>query len=108
MHNLDFVPPALAAVLPLFAVLLLTARGQKAFRPQWSRQAGGPATAISSPDEPPAPSSSIVLSKAFGRRSGDLDGMVKSRKIRYKYYVAYKPAVEQRQSREKAKGLPAS
>ena len=26
----------------------------------------------------------------------------------YKYYVAYKPAVEQRQIREKARGLPAS
>src|SRR5271166_4648995 len=41
-----------------------------------------PATTVSSPDEPPAPSSGIVFPKAFGRQTGDLDEMAKKRNIR--------------------------
>lgn len=42
----------------------------------------GPVAPVSSPDEPPAPSSDVALPVGFGRRTGDLDEMVKSRNIR--------------------------
>src|SRR5271169_210346 len=47
-----------------------------------AQQQATPALPVSSPDEPPAPSSGIALPKAVGRRTGDLDEMVKSRNIR--------------------------
>jgi len=37
---------------------------------------------VSSPEEPPAPSTGMVLPTTFGRRTGDLDEMVKQRNIR--------------------------
>src|SRR5208337_838012 len=76
---------ALAFALPLFALLLLTACGKKAESPapaEQAKQQAAPAPTISSPDQPPAPSSSVDFPKAFGRRTGDLDEMAKSRNIR--------------------------
>src|SRR5271166_2599628 len=74
---------ALAFVLSLLALLLI-ACGKKAEAPATTEQAkqAAPATTVSSPDEPPAPSSGIMLPKAFGRNTGDLDTMVKNRNIR--------------------------
>src|SRR5271169_5144254 len=79
---------ALAFVLPLFALLLI-ACGKKAEPPASNEQAqqppqqqAAPAQPVSSPDEPPAPSASVVLPKAFGRQTGDLDEMAKKRNIR--------------------------
>ncbi len=40
------------------------------------------AAPVSSPDEPPAPASDVALPVGFGRHTGDLDEMVKSRNIR--------------------------
>src|SRR5271166_6532130 len=76
---------ALAFVVALFALLLLFACGKKAEPPVKTEQAqptAAPAQPVSSPDEPPAPSSGVALPKAFGRRTGDLDEMVKGRNIR--------------------------
>ena len=76
---------AIASLLPLFAVFLLAACGKKAEPNPNTQQATQPAPAapaISSPDEPPAPSNDIMLPKAFGRRTGDLDEMAKGRNIR--------------------------
>jgi len=74
---------ALAFVLSLLALLLI-ACGKKAEAPATTEQAkqAAPATTVSSPDEPPAPSSGIVFPKAFGRQTGDLDEMAKKRNIR--------------------------
>src|SRR5271157_3746825 len=47
-----------------------------------AKQQPSPATPVSSPDEPPAPSAGIVFPKAFGRQTGDLDEMAKRRNIR--------------------------
>ena len=86
---------ALISVLSLFALLLLTACGKKAEAPANTEQAKlqtappatpvaapAPAPPVSSPDQPPAPSAGITFPKAFGRRTGDLDVMVKNRNIR--------------------------
>jgi membrane-bound lytic murein transglycosylase MltF len=69
------------------ALSLLMGCGKKeATPPASTEEAKQPAAAaappVSSPDEPPAPSSGIALPKAFGRRTGDLDEMVKGRNIR--------------------------
>ena len=47
-----------------------------------AKQPTSSALAVSSPDEPPAPASGTTFPQAFGRRTGDLDEMVKSRNIR--------------------------
>ena len=70
----------------LLSALLLIACGKKETTPPPSTeqvtQQAAPAPAISSPDQPPAPSNGIALPTGFGRRTGDLDEMVKSRNIR--------------------------
>lgn len=77
---------ALLFVLPLLVVLLLVACGKKEVAPaantEQAKQQAAAATPVSSPDEPPAPSGDIPLPKGFGRRTGDLDDMAKSRNIR--------------------------
>ena len=75
-------------VFLLFVIIPLIACGKKEATPA----AGGerakpqtvaaPASPVSSPDEPPAPSSAIALPVGLGRRTGDLDEMVKHRTIR--------------------------
>src|SRR5271166_5084154 len=76
---------ALVFVLALFALLPLAACGKKAGPPA-STEPVKPQTSeaqpVSSPDEPPPPSGGIVFPPAFGRRTGDLDEMVKARNIR--------------------------
>ena len=72
-------------VLPFFALLLLNACSKPAAPPaatEQAKQQAAPVAAVSSPDEPPAPSSDVSLPVGFGRRTGDLDEMVKSRNIR--------------------------
>ncbi len=75
-----------AFLLALLACLLLFfGCGKKAEPPSAAQQPQAqpaPASQVSSPDEPPAPSSNVALPKAFGRRTGDLDDMVKNRNIR--------------------------
>src|SRR5271165_2015905 len=75
----------LVLVVSVFALLLLTACGKKT-APAVSSEPAKPQTAaalpVSSPEEPPAASGSIDFPKAFGRRTGDLDEMAKSRNIR--------------------------
>ena len=72
----------------LFGVLLLSlslsvACGKKeATPPARTEQTQQQAAPVSSPDEPPAPSSALALGPAFTRRTGDLDEMVKKRNIR--------------------------
>jgi membrane-bound lytic murein transglycosylase MltF len=65
---------------------LLMGCGKKEAAPpattEQTKQQAAAAMPISSPDVPPAPSSSVALPKAFGRRTGDLDEMVKGRNIR--------------------------
>ena len=77
---------AFVLVLPLFALLSLIACGKKetapAASPEPAKQQTSAALPVSSPDEPPAPSSGITFPKAFGRRTGDLDEMAKNRNIR--------------------------
>ena len=77
---------ALAFALALFALLLLIACGKKAEAPavteQTKQPTAAPASPVSSPDQPPAPSSDITFPKAFGRSTGDLDAMAKNRNIR--------------------------
>ncbi len=76
---------ALVFVLSLSAVLLLVACGKKAEPPastETAKQPTSPALAVSSADQPPAPSSGTTFPPAFGRRTGDLDEMVKARNIR--------------------------
>src|SRR5271167_2248232 len=72
-------------LLTLFALLVLIFCGKKSEAPSTTEQAtqqAAPAQPVSSPDEPPAPSSGTAFPKAFGRRSGDLDVMAKQRNIR--------------------------
>src|ERR1039458_10409609 len=74
----------------VFLVLLLglsfsIACGKKAAPPastEQTKQQAAPGAPVSSPDEPPAPSSNVALPTGFGRHTGDLDEMVKSRNIR--------------------------
>ncbi len=76
---------ALAFALALLAVLLLVACGKKAespANPDQARQTAAAPAPVSSPDEPPAPSSEIMFPRAFGRSTGDLDEMAKNRNIR--------------------------
>jgi membrane-bound lytic murein transglycosylase MltF len=71
--------------LSVGAVLLLIACGKKAEPPASTETAAAPASpavAVSSPDQPPAPSGNTTFPPAFGRRTGDLDEMVKARNIR--------------------------
>src|SRR5271166_5053144 len=72
-------------VLTLLIVVSWVGCGKKAEPPastEQAKQQAAPAPPVSSPDEPPAPSSSVDFPKAFGRRTGDLDEMAKSRNIR--------------------------
>jgi membrane-bound lytic murein transglycosylase MltF len=72
-------------VLPLLALFSLMACSKPAAPPAATEQPkpqAAPVAAVSSPDEPPAPSSDVSLPVGFGRRTGDLDEMVKSRNIR--------------------------
>src|SRR5271166_6279539 len=76
---------ALAFVLSLFVLLLLIACGKKAEPSAGTEQAqqqAAPATPVSSPDQPPAPSSGMALGPFFERHTGDLDEMAKNRNIR--------------------------
>jgi membrane-bound lytic murein transglycosylase MltF len=69
----------------LFALLPMSACGKKEAPPAGgTQQAQQTASlrAISSPDQLPAPSNSVLLGPVFARRTGDLDAMVKSRNIR--------------------------
>src|SRR5271157_1248901 len=72
------------ALLALFTLLLLMACGKKetTIPVEQAKQQPARSSAISSPDEPPPPSGGIVFPPAFGRRTGDLDEMVKARNIR--------------------------
>ena len=81
------IPPrqVVALAWTLLALLLLTTCGKKTQAPttqQAKQQAAAPASPVSSPDQPPAPSSDITFPKAFGRSTGDLDEMAKNRNIR--------------------------
>src|SRR5271167_4836403 len=72
-------------VLTLSTLLVLISCGKK-FEPpastEQTKQQATPAQPVSSPDQPPAPSSGIRLGPAFARRTGDLDVMAKERNIR--------------------------
>jgi len=73
-------------VATCLALSLLMGCGKKETTPpsstEQAKQQVSPGTPVSSPDEPPAPSSGIVFPKAFGRQTGDLDEMAKRRNIR--------------------------
>jgi membrane-bound lytic murein transglycosylase MltF len=73
---------ALASTVLSFALLLATACGKKEATPTAGTQEAASRSAISSPDQPPAPSNSVLLGPVFARRTGDLDVMAKSRNIR--------------------------
>jgi membrane-bound lytic murein transglycosylase MltF len=76
---------SLLAVLTLLSVVSWIGCGKKAEPPantEQAKQQAAPARTISSPDEPPAPASEIAFPPIFGRRTGDLDEMVKNRNIR--------------------------
>ncbi len=76
---------ALLFGLPFFAFLVLSACSKKAETPAAGEPAKPQASAslpVSSPEEPPAAAGTIDFPKAFGRRTGDLDEMAKSRNIR--------------------------
>jgi len=76
---------SLVLLSPLLALLLLIGCGKKAEAPAATEQAQQQAALahpVSSPDEPPAPSSYVKLGKVFARRTGDLDEMAKDRNIR--------------------------
>src|SRR5271166_5659897 len=78
---------AFGFVFLLFALLpLMIGCGKKETAPpastEQAKQQAPAALPVSSPDEPPAPSSGITFPKGFGRRTGDLDEIVKSRNIR--------------------------
>src|SRR5271157_2345832 len=72
-------------VLTLLIVVSWIGCGKKAEPPastEQAKQQAAPAPPVSSPDQPPAPSSDIAFPAAFGRRTGDLDEMAKNRNIR--------------------------
>ena len=76
---------ALILVLTLVAILCLAACSKKAEPTAATETPQHPTTAaapVSSSDDLPAPSSDVKLPNAFGRRTGDLDEMAKSRNIR--------------------------
>ena len=77
---------AFAFALSLAALLLLTACGKKETVPpastEQAKQQAAPAPAISSPDQPPAPSGDVNFGPVFARRTGDVDEMLKKRNIR--------------------------
>src|SRR5271165_6489011 len=71
------------------ALLLLTVvlsacskKAEPSARNEPAKQQTTAALPVSSPDEPPAPSRNVTLPTGFGRHTGDLDEMVKSRNIR--------------------------
>ena len=73
-------------VASLIALLFLLACGKKENAPPGSAEPAKPqstaALPVSSPDEVPAPSGEVNFPTVFGRRTGDLDEMAKSRNIR--------------------------
>ncbi len=76
---------SVSAVTCLTMFLLTGCSKKEATSPtttEQTKQQQAPAQPVSSPDEPPAPSSEIALGPAFARRTGDLDEMVKGRNIR--------------------------
>src|SRR5271169_1307496 len=76
---------SLVLLSALLALLLLIGCGKKAEAPAATEQPkhqAATASPVSSPDEPPAPSSDVRLGKVFARRTGDLDEMAKDRNIR--------------------------
>jgi membrane-bound lytic murein transglycosylase MltF len=76
---------ALIFVLALVALVCLAACSKKAEPTATTETPQQPTTAVapvSSPDDLPVPSGDVKLPTAFGRRTGDLDEMAKSRNIR--------------------------
>lgn len=83
---------ALAAALCLFALLLPVAWGQSEGTPSAGQgrardqvavtQLQARSASVSSPEEPPRPSNSLVLPVGIGRHTGDLDEMAKRQNIR--------------------------
>jgi membrane-bound lytic murein transglycosylase MltF len=74
-----------AFCIACLAAFLPAGCSRKAAPPATTDQAQQPAASaapVVSPDEIPAPSGEITLPTAFGRRTGDLDEMVKGRNIR--------------------------
>ncbi len=73
-----------AFALPLLAVLMCVACGKNAVAPpntEHAQQQTSPASPLSSPDDPPAPSN-VALPMGLTHNTGDLDAMVKRREIR--------------------------
>ena len=68
--------------LCLASFLIVGCSKSKGPPPAKTEEAKQQASPIMSPDEPPASSNSMVLPTNFGRRTGDLDEMVKQRNIR--------------------------
>src|SRR5215467_13030732 len=68
--------------LCLASFLIVGCGKSKGPPPAKTEEAKQQASPIMSPDEPPASSNSMVLPTNFGRRTGDLDEMVKQRNIR--------------------------
>ena len=68
--------------LCLASFLIVGCSKSKGPPPGKTEEAKPQASLIMSPDEPPASSNSMVLPTNFGRRTGDLDEMVKQRNIR--------------------------
>ena len=67
------------------ALLITTSCGKTAAPPAASepeKRQAAPKSPVSSEEEPPAPSAGTTLPLGFGRRTGDLDEMVKRRNIR--------------------------
>ena len=74
-----------AFLVPLLGLSLLVACSKKATptaNTEQPEQRQAPTAPVFSPEEPPAPSSATTLPANFGRRTGDLDEMVKNRNIR--------------------------
>ena len=79
---------SLGFVFLLLALISFIACGKKEAAPSAATEqtkqqtVAAPAPPTASPDEPPAPSRTIALPTGLGRRTGDLDDMVKHRSIR--------------------------
>ena len=82
MFNISVSTRQARLLLPFIAVSLTIACGKKESGPVKTEQSKQQTTPLSSPDEPPAPTTGMVLPTSFGRRTGDLDEMVKARNIR--------------------------